>query len=431
MKIKQPNYLFYGLPGLPLAALGLPLYIYLPTFYAEQLGLGLSLVGILLLLSRITDVISDPIIGYIADRLPFNYRRKILIGLATPLLMVAIWALFVPPESVTGTWLLTWSVLVYIAWTLITLPYMAWGAELSSDYDQRTSVTASREALVLMGTLSAASLPLVMGIGSDQPGQALTLLAKSLLIILPIAVGLCFWKVIEKSATSRPIGFLDGLILLKGNTLFKRLLFAYFMNGIANGLPATLFLLYVTHVLAMPEKFGLLLSVYFMSGLVGLPIGLQLAKKFSKHRIWSVSMLWSVFIFSWVPFLGEGDFIPFMIVCVLSGLSLAIDMALPSSIQADVIDIDSQQGGGQRAGFFFGIWGMTTKLSLALAVGIAFPLLSLLGFDTRPDYDSNNLIALSLIYGLLPIPFKVVAGLLMWNFPLNRKQHRSVQASLS
>lgn len=430
MSNKKISYLFYGLPGFPLAALGLPLYIYLPTFYAEQLGLGLSLVGVLLLLSRATDVISDPLVGLLSDWLPAESRRKWLMAIATPLLMASIWALFVPPENVSGWWLLMWSLAVYLAWTLLTLPYMAWGAELSSDYDERSTITASREGLVVAGTLFAASLPLIMGISSEQPGEALSLLAQSLLIVLPITIGLCLWRVAEPKIERQALAFRHGLTLLNENVLFKRLLFAYLMNGIANGLPATLFLLFVSHVLAMPEKFGLLLTVYFISGLIGLPIGLRLAKRYSKHRVWSFSMLWAILIFMWAPLLGEHDFIPFLIICVLSGLSLAIDMALPASIQADVIDIDSVKGGGRRTGFFFGLWGMTTKLSLALAVGISFPLLSILGFNTSGLVESNTL-ALSLMYGLLPIPFKLLAAFTMWRFPLDRNQHLALKKQIA
>jgi len=96
-----------------------------------------------------------------------------------------------------------------------------------------------------------------------------------------------------------------------------------------------------------------------------------------------------------------------------------------------VIDLDSANGGGQRSGFFFGLWGMATKLSLALAVGIAFPLLVFLGFDTQTAPADNNLLALTLLYGLLPIPFKLVATWTIWNFPLDRQQHRHIQQQLT
>jgi glycoside/pentoside/hexuronide:cation symporter, GPH family len=428
---RTSRYWFYGLPGLPLAALGLPLYIYLPTFYAEQLGIGLAAVGTALLIARVSDVLTDPLIGMLSDWLPIRSRRKWLMAIATPLLILAIWALFIPPDGAGFWWLLSWSLLVYLAWSLLTLPYTAWGAELSGDYDQRSTITASRESFVLIGTLVAAGLPLAMGIGSDAPGEALVVLAQFLAILLPVTVLLCILKVPEPNRRSDPIGFRAGLALLKQNRLFIRLLFAYLMNGIANGLPATLFLLFVSYVLVLPEQFGLLLSTYFVSGLIGLPIGIKLAQRFNKHRVWGISMLWAVVIFAWVPSLGTGDFVPFLIICILSGLSLGIDMALPASIQADVIDLDSAEGGGQRSGFFFGLWGMATKLSLALAVGIAFPLLDALGFDTQTTLVANNLLALSLLYGLLPIPFKLLAAWTIWRFPLGRQQHQAVQQQLN
>jgi len=428
---RASRYWFYGLPGLPLAALGLPLYIYLPTFYAQQLGIGLTAVGTALLIARVSDVLTDPLIGMLSDWLPIPSRRKWLMAIATPLLILAIWALFIPPDGAGFRWLLSWSLLVYLAWSLLTLPYTAWGAELSGDYDQRSTITASRESFVLIGTLVAAGLPLAMGIGSDAPGEALTVLAQFLAILLPVTVLLCILKVPEPNRRSDPIGFRAGLALLKQNRLFIRLLFAYLMNGIANGLPATLFLLFVSYVLVLPEQFGLLLSAYFVSGLIGLPIGIKLAQRFNKHRVWGSSMLWAVVIFAWVPSLGAGDFVPFLIICILSGLSLGIDMALPASIQADVIDLDSAEGGGQRSGFFFGLWGMATKLSLALAVGIAFPLLDALGFDTQTAPVDNNLLALSVLYGLLPIPFKLLAAWTIWRFPLGRQQHQAVQQQLN
>jgi Na+/melibiose symporter-like transporter len=137
-------------------------------------------------------------------------------------------------------------------------------------------------------------------------------------------------------------------------------------------------------------------------------------------------MIWASAVFVWVPLLGPDDVWPFLAICLLSGLSLGVDMALPASIQADVVDVDRARGGGERAGLFFGIWGMATKLALALAVGLAFPLLALAGFD--PDAAApGSLWALSLLYGALPVAFKLAAVALVWRFPLDRAALQSLQ----
>lgn len=81
--------LFYGLPGLPLAMLGLPLYVYLPTFYAQELGLSLTVVGLALLAARGLDVITDPLIGWANDKVNSRIgRRKLFMLLGTPLLQI-------------------------------------------------------------------------------------------------------------------------------------------------------------------------------------------------------------------------------------------------------------------------------------------------------------------------------------------------------
>lgn len=429
-RLRGPQLWLYGLPGLPLAALGLPLYIYLPTFYASELGLGLATVGLLLLLARITDVISDPLVGWFSDHLPLRHRRKWLMAAGAPVLMISLHALFTPPEGVGPMWLLGWSLLVYLAWTLITLPYSAWGAELSDEYDYRSHITASREGFVLLGTLVAAALPLALGLGSTQTGEILAALKWFLLLLLPLSLLLALTLVPEHARHSAPVRFSQGLELLRSNRHFARLITAYLLNGIANGLPATLFLLFVTHVLGTPDMFGVLLGVYFVAGIVGLPLGVLLARRFSKHRAWSLSMIWACLIFMWTPFLQTGDFVPFLIICMLSGLSLGIDLALPASIQADVIDLDTAQGGGQRAGLFFGLWGMTTKLALALAVGLSFPLLQGAGFSAGQAGEDGNVLMLALLYGALPIPFKLAAAFMMWRFSLDRARHGSLREQL-
>ena len=128
-------------------------------------------------------------------------------------------------------------------------------------------------------------------------------------------------------------------------------------------------------------------------------------------------MLMACAAFSFVPFLDSDNVVAFGVICVVTGLTLGADLALPASIQADVVGADSQRGGGHRAGLYFGLWGMTTKLSLALAVGIAFPLLQAGGFAADGTNDASALTTLALLYGLAPIIVKLMAIGVMSRFP--------------
>jgi len=421
--------LLYGLPALPLAVMGVPMYIFLPGFYGETLGL--AAVGTALLVARLWDVVTDPLIGSLGDRLDTRWgRRRPLMAAGTPLLLVSAWALFRPPDDVTLVYLLTWGLAAYLGWTLISLPYTAWGAEITGDYDRRASLTASREGFMLAGTLLAIAWPTLVG-GGEADADTLAGLAWLLVLVLPGVMAVTLWRVPEQRVVPQPVGWRTGWALLRRNRPFMRLLLAYVMNGVANGLPASLFVLFVTHVLMAEAWTGPLLLVYFVVGIAALPGWLWLSRRIGKHRTWAISMLWTSLVFLAVPFLGPGDTWLFLVICLLSGVGVAVDMALPAAIQADLVDLDTAGGGGRRTGLYFGIWNMATKLSLALAVGIAFPILEAVGFDATRVEDREGILALALFYGAVPIAFKLAATALMWNFPHDRRAQAATRVRVS
>jgi len=209
-----------------------------------------------------------------------------------------------------------------------------------------------------------------------------------------------------------------ALRMAMGNAPFRRLLLAWLVNGIANGLPAALFLLLCLHVLRAPEAAGPLLLLYFLAGIAGLPLWTWLARRVGKHVAWCLAMAWACAAFAFVPVLGPGAVLVFAAICVASGLGLGADLALPPAIQADVVELDELASGENRAGLFFAAWTMAQKAGQALAVGIAFPLLGLAGFQAAGENTDAALWALVALYCVVPIGLKLAAVGLMWRFPL-------------
>ncbi len=417
----------YGLPGLPLAALLLPLYVTLPAFYAVDLGLGFFAVGVVLLLARLWDVVTDPLIGTLSDRLTTRFgRRRPWLLAGAPLVMVSAGFLFLPGAGAGWGVLLVWTMVLYLGATMILLPYTAWGAELSSDYDERSRIAGWREGLVVVGTLLAAGLPAVLG---AERAVALEVIAWSLWVVLPVCL-----LIAVRFVPEHPVGLQERLAwpralrLMWRNGPFRRLIAAYFLNGIANGLPATLFLLYVELVLEAPEWSGLLLFLYFSCGIAAIPIWLRFSRRWGKHRTWMGAMIWASVIFAFVPLLGPGDQIWFLAICVLTGVSLGADLTLPASMQADVVDLDSLRSRQSRAGLYFALWGVATKLALALAVGIAFPLLALAGLEPgRADPTPFALFTLAALYSLLPAVIKLTSVGLVAGYPITAARQRRIR----
>lgn len=426
--------LLYGMPTTPIAAVVLGVYLYLPAFYAESLGLGLAAVGAVLLAARLVDAATDPLIGYLSDRFDSRFgRRKLLSVVAAPVLLVAALALFRPPADAGAGHLLFWSITLYLAWTLLLLPYSAWGAELSGDYHERTRVVGAREACVVLGTTLAAAAPLVAPPAPDASpaAGALNAIAWFALLSLPPLLALAVALLPEPPPLSRRQPSLRaGLRAILRNRPFRLLLLAFLCNSTANGLTASLFLLYVGHVLQAADAAGPLLLAYFLAGIVSVPLWLRLSRRLGKDRAWSLGLVLASLLFVAVPFLGAGDFWPFLAVCLATGLCLGADLALPGSMQADVIDLDMARSRAQRTGFFFALWSMATKLALALAVGVAFPLLDAVGFAADAANDAAALAALSLLYGLAPIAIKLAAVGFLWRYPIDAKRQARLRARL-
>lgn len=412
----------YGFPGLPLAVVTLPVFIFVPTYYAVDLGLGFAEVGVILFFMRLWDVVTDPLIGYLSDKTGIKLgRRRSWMILGTPIVIAAAVLLLMPGSSASLLQLTLASAALYLGWTMVMLPYTAWGSELSIDYQERSRITSSREGFALIGTLVALTIPAVIGL-TDMAGglKGITIF---LAIALPVAVLASATLLPDTPApltTSSPTnGLAANWRQIADNGPFRRLLAAWFLNGLANGLPATLFILFVETRIGEPDKSGLLLLAYFLSAVVGLPFWLLIARRFDKHRTWCAAMVWACIWFSVTPFLQPGDVNIYLMVCVATGLALGADLALPPSIQADVIDLDRAENGTDRAGAFFALWGMATKVALAAAVGLAFPVLGLSAFGAGDGGTIENGMVLALLYGALPIPLKLAAIVLVWRHPID------------
>lgn len=430
--------LAYALPALPLAVLTVPFYVIVPTYY-NALGLPIAAVGAALLAIRLLDALIDPAAGLLADRIESRFgRRKILFALGVPLTTLAAVMLFLPPASMKGTaYLLIWGIALSIGWTIALVPYQAWGAELSTSYAGRSRVSAFREGITFLGTLIALVTPELVkqsgGLTTEAAlGPTLRIFAYGIAILLPLGALVALIGVPEPADRStRRLALKAGLTAMLRNRAFIRLLAAYLVNGLANGLPATLFLLFVSERLQLVSSGGLFLIVYVGAGLAGIPVWLWLAARTSKHRSWCIAMLAACAAFIFAPMLPAGSFTGFLIISIVTGLAVGADLALPASLQADVIDLDTAESGAQRSASYLAFWGLATKLALALAVGIAFPTLSAFGLDPGAGQRSvAGLTALALLYAALPVALKLVAVALMWRFPIDRGAQETASAKI-
>jgi Na+/melibiose symporter-like transporter len=339
--------------------------------------------------------------------------------------MLGVWKLFWPPADASVAYVGVWTLVLSIGYTCAILPFSAWGAELQTDYTNRSRLAGAREGLTLVGTLIAITVPFTLGWADPSALHGFALLAIIIVLALPLfAIAAVRFVPEPKEHTRQAIGLMEGVRQLKANKPFKRLLSAFFLNGFANSIAATLFLLYTSQRLGLEDLRGPFIFVYFLCGILGVPLWAAIARKTSKHRAWCYAMVFAIIVFLPAPFLPEGSVMAFGAICVLSGLALGADITQPAAVQADVIDVDTAHSGEQRSGTYFALWSLATKLSLALTVVTVLPLLEWYGFSAN-DATSSTTIGITLLgflYGWGPIALKIPALFLMWNFPIGREE---------
>jgi Na+/melibiose symporter-like transporter len=405
----------YGLMGLPLAFVALPLYVLLPNYYARNFGVPLAGLGLLLLSARLLDAVVDPLLGRWADALFARSHKHVLAcGAAAALLLgLSFGALFFPPSTTLHFlwgWALACLLVCYLAFSMLTILHQSWGALLGGDALGRSRVVAFREGLGLLGVVLASLSPVLFGMPATVA-----------LLALALVLGWWAWSrsprpMIAVAVPNQPSELGVGLLAPWGSPAFRALLAVFMVNGIATALPATLILFFVQDRLQVPPAMeAWFLGSYFVAAALALAPWLRIVKRWGLERAWLAGMLLAVAVFAFASQLGAGDANAFLAVCVFSGMAMAADLALPGALLAGVI----AQQSGAASGRFFGWWNLATKLNLALAAGVALPLLALFGYAPG-SRSAEGLQALTWAYCLLPCALKLLAAGLLY-FLLLRK----------
>lgn len=482
--------LAFAMPALPVAAFQLPFVIIVPKYYADNVGLSLTAVGAIIIAVRLIDAMLDPFIGYFCDHSrPRWGRRKTWFGVAAVPTTIGALMVFNPFPNVDagnilfwGGWFFLWSVMMSLGYTALSLSHQSWAAEISTTYYGRNRIFAGREVAVVLGTLVATGLPFVltkMGLPGDQP----VLIGLSLLvgIALPVLASITVFSVPEPLHTRHtPTRFIDGLRGMAANAPFRRLLLAFALSNMANGVPAAILLYFVRdYIHGNEETQRLFLLLYFLFGVLSTPLWLWLSKKTSKHRAWSIAMIIACCAFVWTPFvgwdsLGTNSVWAFGFIMVFAGMAVGADLMLPPSMQSDVVDLDTARTGEQHTGFYFAIWALATKVALSIALGLGFVILGAVGFDkghvsepaaaveqiqtVGPDgvasvvavepgksphqRKHNNgdtkpikqtplaMWTLAILYAWVPVVLKLIAVFLVWNFPVGAEEQAKLRAEI-
>ncbi len=432
----------YAGPCLPLAALGLPLVVYLPEFYARYIGVPLSVVGAIFMALRLGDLGVDPVLGVWMDRTATRFGRfRPWVVAGTPLVLAATAALFLARPGVGAAYLAGWLALMYVGYSLAVLGHTAWGSRLSGQYHERSRIYAWWQGANVLGMIlvlvTAAAAPAVL---KGDPAASVRAMGGFCLALLPVTVAGLALGVPEGRAAAAEAGRagaqtrsgLGPYIALLKRPAILRVLIADLAFSLCGGVTGTLFLFLFRDARGFSgAQANVLLLVYFIGGLVGAPVWTRMARRFGKHGALMIAAGYVVPSQIGILLLPT-DMRLALPALFVAGLAYAASGLLIRSMVADAGDEHRLQTGEDRAAVLYALVNATSKAGFALAVGLAFPLLDLFGFVARAGRANTPaaLQAVEALFVALPIGFALMGAAAMIGYRLNAVRHDEVRRAL-
>lgn len=422
--------LAYAGPALPIAAMGVPIAIYIPPFYAQEMGLGLSIVGLIFMLARIWDVVTDPMLGVMSDRFPTRWgRRRHWLVLSIPIMLISTWKLFMPdPDQVTPVYLMQWLLIMYVAWTLLSLSHQAWGAELSSDYHERSKIQGVREVFIIVGAIICLSLPSIveqMGLENESMARIASM-GWMVIILLPITV-LIAVSVVGENESNHPkegISWKDSFLVIKGNTSLKFILSTELLVGISQGITASLFLFLATDVLKLGNWASIIMLLYFFSGIFYVPVFSSISKKIGKHNSLALCSIAYALGMNLLWFIPEGSVLLTSLLMIIAGMNMGTPAFLLRSMLADVVDEDTIKTKKLRTGLFYSLYNMIEKMGAAVAIGITYLVLDMINFVPGSNNDESVILGFLVLFIIPTTILNILIAVIIKKYPLDKDRQQ-------
>ena len=385
-----------------LSGAGLPIYIYAPKYYADTYGVSLTALGAVLFGLRLFDVVQDPVLGWISERL--TRFKKLAITLTAFALALAMIGLFAVAPPIAPIWWFGLTITgLFTAFSFLTINFYAQGiSKAGNAAGGHVRLAAWRESGALLGVCIAAVIPTVLiGVVADP----FAVFAIGFAVVTLVAAYF-MWPEWKGRVAQEPSQIRDIL----ADPIARRLLILALVNATPLAVSSTLFLFYVESRLGAPGWEGALLVLFFLAAALSSPAWSALARRFGEKRVLLAAMTLAVASFGYTLTLSTGDVIPFAIICVLSGATIGADLTLMPAMFAKRMAAISPTGGQG-----FGLWSLVNKFTLAFAAVVLLPLLERSGFTAgATDLPDTALTTLTVLYALVPSLLKLLAiGLLI------------------
>jgi GPH family glycoside/pentoside/hexuronide:cation symporter len=410
--------------------------LYLLKYTTDVLGMAPVAMGSILLVSRVWDAISDPVVGFLSDRTRHRLGRRSpwMLAAAIPmgLTFTMMWS---APATLGPTQLTLWVGAAVVAFytfrTVFGVPHDSLAAELSTDYHDRNRVFGIRRAFFGVGSI----LVFVALDGFlDSPETRTTTIRVTAAAGLLTAMAITFTAA---TVNERPENLGRGSASVRGawrsvlaNRHARLLLGVFFLQQIGTGGVTMMAAYYAEYVLLDSGAFVRIMGSLFGCSVLSIPLWIALGKRFDKKVLLLVAMTTVGVALSSMGFLGEGDHAPLWLVACAAGIAVGgLDVLFPS-IQADVIDCDELATGERKEGVYFASWHFAAKTAMGVSGVVAGVALEATGFTPNVVQSDEVRLAIRATMSIIPLVTYAAGIALFTRFALTQSEHRKVRQAL-
>ena len=439
VKLPLKTKMFYGVGDIGNAIINSAIQFYLLKFYTDTALILPVLAGNALLIGKIWDAINDPLFGWLTDKTDskLGRRRVFMLWGAIPL-GISIMLLWFIPKGLSTTTTFIWIALTFILfdtfWTLTNVPYYALTSELTDDYDERSSLTTTRMVMAVPAYLIGVALtPLLAGLFSDErKGWAYVGIIYGVIcaaVLLISAAGIRERKKVMQTKVKTNVW--QSVKIALSNKPFQRLCIAYFVINLSFAMVKTLMAYYLEYQLLMKSEISLVMGLMLICVTLSLPFWKKLSERLDKGKTYALGTGIGAIAISLSFFLTPDQGKLVYILSALAGIGFGSQWIFPWAMVADVADYDRVESGEFRSGMYYGIWGLATKISEALAIAGIGWMLTGFGYVPNVAQSSRSLLGIRLFFGPIPgIIIIITLPLLIW-YPINRKKHAEIREKLA
>jgi Na+/melibiose symporter-like transporter len=435
-RLKISTLIWFALPSMTLQLMRGPAFGILPALYSQRFGISLASIAALLLLLRIVDGVTDIGVGYASDKTQDGrFGRKAWMAVGTALTATSIFMLYVPPAGATLVYLSVWFFLAYLAWTLVEVPYSAWGTELTRDYRERSRIAVARQIFTVGGSVLLIIVPLLPFLPSRRMTfETLEVVALIVAVVLPLSVLLAIRLVprgesLERSNTH---SLRDLWLSARESPALQRYLGAYAIQEFGVGAFGALAFIYLDSYLQIGTYISAAYAITIVGGWAGLAWWGRALGTGEKHRIWALTAFVAAGLHLLNALLTPETALAFLAISLLFQFFVMACEAVPMAIIGDLVDHNLMRRGANRAGQYAALVMAARKACLGLGAAAGLAITG--WFDFAPGqggYSTEAAIGVKLAFVALPALSLFGTGLLMWNFPLDSRRQAIIRRRIA